>query len=73
MAKFPGVDYMLLDSLLGEQDLLVRQTARQFGDERVAPLSAIASATPAFHANWFRRWRRWGSSKRILKATAEPA
>ena len=31
---FRGVDYMLFDSLLSEQELLVRQTARRFADER---------------------------------------
>ncbi|HYI97737.1 MAG TPA: acyl-CoA dehydrogenase family protein [Bryobacteraceae bacterium] len=35
---FPGVDYMLFDSLLSEQELLVRQTARRFVDERVLPV-----------------------------------
>ena len=35
---FRGVDYMLFDSLLSEQELLVRQTARRFVDERVLPL-----------------------------------
>jgi len=38
MARFPGVDYCLIDSLLSEQELLVRQTARQFVDERVLPV-----------------------------------
>jgi len=38
MARFPGVDYMLFDSLLSEQELLVRLTARQFVDDRVLPL-----------------------------------
>jgi glutaryl-CoA dehydrogenase len=38
MARFPGVDYLLIDSLFNEQELLVRQTARQFVDERVIPL-----------------------------------
>jgi glutaryl-CoA dehydrogenase len=38
MARFPGVDYLLIDSLFSEQELLVRQTARQFVDERVSPL-----------------------------------
>jgi glutaryl-CoA dehydrogenase len=37
MAKFPGVDYLLIDSQLNEQELMVRQTARQFVDERVIP------------------------------------
>ena len=38
MPRFPGVDYMHFDSLLSEQELLVRQTARQFVDEQAAPL-----------------------------------
>src|SRR5580658_9887545 len=37
MAKFPGVDYLLIDSQLNEQELMVRQSARQFVDERVIP------------------------------------
>jgi len=37
MAKFPGVDYLLIDSRLNEQERMVRQTARQFVDERVIP------------------------------------
>jgi glutaryl-CoA dehydrogenase len=38
MARFPGVDYMLIDSLFSEQELLVRQTARQYVDDRVIPI-----------------------------------
>lgn len=38
MARFLGVDYLEFDSLLSEQELLVRQTARQFVDDRVLPL-----------------------------------
>jgi len=38
MARFPGVDYLLIDSLFSEQELLVRQTARQFVEDRVIPL-----------------------------------
>jgi glutaryl-CoA dehydrogenase len=37
MAKFPGVDYLLIDSQLNEQERMVRQTARQFVDECVIP------------------------------------
>src|SRR5580704_52276 len=37
MPKFPGVDYLLIDSQFSEQELLVRQTARRFVDERVLP------------------------------------
>jgi len=38
MAKFPGVDYLLIDSLFSEQELMVRETARRFVDDRVAPV-----------------------------------
>src|SRR5512142_1357503 len=35
---FRGVDYLCVDSLLGEEELMVRQTARRFADERILPL-----------------------------------
>jgi glutaryl-CoA dehydrogenase len=38
MPAFPGVDYLLIDSLFNEQELLVRQTARRFVDDRVVPV-----------------------------------
>src|SRR5216683_76082 len=38
MQPFRGVDYLLVDSLFNEQELLVRQTARQFVDDRVIPV-----------------------------------
>ncbi len=38
MPSFPGVDYLRIDSLFSEQELLVRRTARQFVDDRVLPL-----------------------------------
>src|SRR6516225_70655 len=38
MARFSGVDYFLIDSLYSEQELLVRQTARQFVENRVIPV-----------------------------------
>ncbi len=34
---FRGVDYLSIDSLFNEEELLVRQTARQFVDDRVLP------------------------------------
>ncbi len=35
--SFKGVDYLLLDSQFSEEELLVRQTARQFVEDRVIP------------------------------------
>jgi glutaryl-CoA dehydrogenase len=37
MTPFRGVDYLSIDSLFDEQELLVRQTARQFVEDRVLP------------------------------------
>ena len=38
MPSFSGVDYFLIDSLLSDQERLVRQTARQFVEDRVIPV-----------------------------------
>src|SRR3954471_21698524 len=35
---FRGVDYLSIDSLFSPDELLVRQTARRFADERILPL-----------------------------------
>src|SRR6187549_2005594 len=35
---FRGVDYFLIDSLFSEEELMVRQTARRFAEERILPL-----------------------------------
>jgi len=36
--SFRGVDYLCVDSLFGEQELMVRQTARRFAEERILPV-----------------------------------
>ncbi len=38
MDPFRGVDYAYIDSLFSEEELLVRQTARQFVEDRFMPL-----------------------------------
>jgi glutaryl-CoA dehydrogenase len=38
MAKSQGVDYLNCDSLLSEDEILVRQTVREFVDEKVLPV-----------------------------------
>src|SRR6185312_16035597 len=35
---FRGVDYIHIDSQFSEQELMVRQTARRFVDERIMPV-----------------------------------
>ena len=38
MPAFPGVDFLEFDSLLSDEEKLVRQTARQFVDDEVLPI-----------------------------------
>src|ERR1035437_7374898 len=38
MPAFPGVDFLDFDSLLRDEELLARRTARQFVDEHVIPI-----------------------------------
>ncbi len=38
MARYTGVDYLLVDSQFNQEELLVRQTARQFVEDRVIPV-----------------------------------
>jgi glutaryl-CoA dehydrogenase len=38
MAKFQGVDYFTMDSLLAQEEIMVRQTVREFVDEKVLPV-----------------------------------
>jgi glutaryl-CoA dehydrogenase len=38
MPNFPGVDFLELDSLLSDEERLVRQTTRQFVDREVLPI-----------------------------------
>ena len=58
MPRFPGVDYLDFDSLLTDQERLVRQTARQFVDESAVPLMR-----DAFNAGTF--------PKRLIPQMAE--
>jgi glutaryl-CoA dehydrogenase len=60
MPRFPGVDYIQFDSLLSEQELLVRQMARQFVDERVVPIIREAYNNAEFPAGLIREMGKLG-------------
>jgi glutaryl-CoA dehydrogenase len=60
MPRFPGVDYIEFDSLLSEQELLVRQMARQFVDERVVPIIREAYNNAAFPVGLIREMGKLG-------------
>jgi glutaryl-CoA dehydrogenase len=48
VASFPGVDYMDIDSLFSEEELMVRQTVRDFVDEEVLPIIEEANREEKF-------------------------
>ncbi|MFA6955756.1 MAG: acyl-CoA dehydrogenase family protein [Thermoanaerobaculia bacterium] len=48
MSSFPGVDYMEIDSLFTEEELMVRQTVRDFVDEEVLPIIEEANRHEKF-------------------------
>ena len=48
MATFPGVDYMDIDSLFSEEELMVRQTVRDFVDDEVLPIIEEANREEKF-------------------------
>src|SRR5213079_1479587 len=48
VASFPGVDYMEIDSLFSEEELMVRQTVRDFVDDEVLPIIEEANREEKF-------------------------
>jgi glutaryl-CoA dehydrogenase len=48
VASFPGVDYLEIDSLLSDEELMVRQTVRDFVDEEVLPIIEEANRDETF-------------------------
>ncbi|GAC1396961.1 MAG: acyl-CoA dehydrogenase family protein [Thermoanaerobaculia bacterium] len=48
MSSFPGVDYMDIDSLFSEEELMVRQTVRDFVDDEVIPIIEEANRDEKF-------------------------
>ena len=48
MPTFPGVDYMDIDSLFSEEELMVRQTVRDFVDDEIIPIIEEANRNEKF-------------------------
>jgi glutaryl-CoA dehydrogenase len=51
VANFPGVDYLDVDSLFTEEELMIRQTVRDFVDEQVLPIIEEAHRHEKFPAH----------------------
>ena len=60
MGTFRGVDYFHIDSLFSEQELLVRQTVRQFVDAEVTPVIREAWREGRFPSHLIRKMGAMG-------------
>lgn len=60
MAAFRGVDYLHIDSMFSEQELMVRQTTRQFVDEKVLPVIKDCWREGRFPSHLIREMGRLG-------------
>ena len=71
MPGFPGVDFLDFDSLLNDEEKLVRQTARQFVDEQILPVIEKHNRAGTFPDGiWFRKLASSDFSARTSPATA---
>jgi len=60
MPAFPGVDYMDIDSLFSEEELMVRQTVRDFVDEEVIPIIEHANREEIFPKHLIKKMAEMG-------------
>ncbi len=60
MGSYRGVDYLEIDSQFSEEELLVRQTARQFVEDRVVPVIRDCFCEARFPAELVRELGRLG-------------
>ncbi len=62
MPAFPGVDFIEFDSLLSDEEKLVRQTARRFVDEQVIPIIEKHNREGSFPMHLVPLLAEWASS-----------
>ena len=60
MPKFQGVDYFNLDSLLSEEEILVRNTVREFVDDNVLPVIEKHNRAGTFPAHLVKQMAELG-------------
>jgi len=65
--KFKGVDFIEFDSLLSDDERLVRDTARRLIEENLIPIVERCNATDAFPASWSSPWPIWAFFGTSLK------
>src|SRR5450830_2196470 len=60
MPKFQGVDYYNIDALLSEEELLVRNTVREFVDDNVLPVIEKHNRAGTFPAHLIKQMAELG-------------
>ena len=63
MAKFQGCDYYNMDSILSEEEILVRNTVREFVDENILPIIEKHNRAGTFKRSSIRRARSCAASR----------
>ena len=59
MARFDGVDFYDIDGLLTEEEVAIRDSVREWVEERVIPI--IEGHCREEHSRWnsLEKWERW--------------
>ena len=75
MARFTGIDYYDIDSLLSEEERMIRDTVRAWVDDRVMPIINEAYIGRHFPRELIpEEWASWAcSAPTCPKNTAAPA
>lgn len=69
MAKFQGVDYYSIDALLSEDEILVRNTVREFVDEQILPIIEKHNRAATFPSDLIKPMAELGLFGATLPAT----
>ena len=70
--KFRGVDFLEFDSLLNEDEILVRNTARQFIEDNLIPIIEECNRKSRFPRELIRPMAELGFYGRDMKFVVEP-
>ena len=73
MFAFRGVDYLEIDSLLNDDEKLVRQMVREFVEKEIMPHIEEWNREGKFPLHLVRSWRSWDFTAPTWKVTAARA
>ena len=71
--KFKGVDFLEFDTLLSEDERMVRDTTRQFIEDNLIPIIEECNREGRFPSELISQWASWAFSAPLSMATAARA